>query len=421
MLAYHRMVGVTNPLLARGVVLEGDFQSIVLVTVDWLGVAGRTYRHFQAILAGAVGTTPERVIVHAVHQHDAPWADADTDQLLSELGLPSYFLGIDAVECLANNLSLSIELARANAIDITQVGTGVADVEKVASARRVMGDDGRVVYGRMSSCTDAIGQLAPEGLIDPKFRLVSLWHNDQPVVGMAYYACHPQSYYRTAMADADFVGLARQRADLETGVPHLYFTGFAGNVAAGKWNDGSRAARAQLVDRLAAAYRSAWDNTQRVALSDADVNWKCVDAVLPLCVEAADRAALESVSHDANASVADRTGAVRCITLNHDLEIAPTQGLCRLTLGPADIVFGPAELFIEYQLFAQSLRPDGFVAMAGYCDQRYGYIGTAVTRREGGYESWPHVNRVADETEQVLHDALRELVVGGDAGVLGDG
>jgi hypothetical protein len=46
----------------------------------------------------------------------------------------------------------------------------------------------------------------------------------------------------------------------------------------------------------------------------------------------------------------------------------------------------PGELFVEYELAAQAMRPDRFVAVAGYGDYTPGYIGTeapilrAVTR-----------------------------------------
>ena len=50
----------------------------------------------------------------------------------------------------------------------------------------------------------------------------------------------------------------------------------------------------------------------------------------------------------------------------------------------------PGELFVEYQLFAQRLRPDLFVAMAAYGDYSPGYIGTRIAYTQGGYETGPH-------------------------------
>ncbi len=69
----------------------------------------------------------------------------------------------------------------------------------------------------------------------------------------------------------------------------------------------------------------------------------------------------------------------------------------------------PGELFVEYQLFAQRLGPDLFVAMAAYGDYGPGYIGTRVAYPQGGYETGP-ASLVAPEVEDVLVPALRDLL-----------
>ena len=69
----------------------------------------------------------------------------------------------------------------------------------------------------------------------------------------------------------------------------------------------------------------------------------------------------------------------------------------------------PGELFVEYQLYAQRLRPDLFVAMAAYGDYAPGYIGTRLAYTQGGYETGTP-SRVAPEVEDVLTTALRDLL-----------
>ena len=61
---------VVDPLTARGVVLMGAGKPIVLVSVDWIGIANEGQDEWKGALAAAVGTAPERVRVHTVHQHD---------------------------------------------------------------------------------------------------------------------------------------------------------------------------------------------------------------------------------------------------------------------------------------------------------------------------------------------------------------
>ena len=70
----------------------------------------------------------------------------------------------------------------------------------------------------------------------------------------------------------------------------------------------------------------------------------------------------------------------------------------------------PGELFVEYQLAAQAMRPDLFVAMAAYGECAPGYIGTAIAYDQGGYETQPSSSKVSPQVEGVLLDGLRRLL-----------
>ena len=84
---------------------------------------------------------------------------------------------------------------------------------------------------------------------------------------MTYYATHPQSYYGQGAVNWDFVGMAREmRAAALPGVTHIHFDGASGNVAAGKYNDGSPENRRLLAERLADGMKRAWDATVREPL-----------------------------------------------------------------------------------------------------------------------------------------------------------
>src|SRR5690349_11033579 len=67
---------IDGPLTARGVVLvPAGEQPVVLVALDWVGVGNDGQDAFKEAIAAAAGTTPERVAIHALHQHDAPGCD----------------------------------------------------------------------------------------------------------------------------------------------------------------------------------------------------------------------------------------------------------------------------------------------------------------------------------------------------------
>ena len=55
-------------LRARGIVILGAGQPIVLCSVDWIGIANEGQDAFRQALAEAAGTIPERVTVHTVHR-----------------------------------------------------------------------------------------------------------------------------------------------------------------------------------------------------------------------------------------------------------------------------------------------------------------------------------------------------------------
>src|SRR5256885_1242472 len=88
MMAYDH---VTNKwdlgLRARGVVLLGAGQPIVLCAVDWIGIANEGNDAFRGALARAAGTSSNRVAVHTLHQHDAPDCDFSAERILNDAGM----------------------------------------------------------------------------------------------------------------------------------------------------------------------------------------------------------------------------------------------------------------------------------------------------------------------------------------------
>src|SRR3954466_8082541 len=62
-------------LRARGIVLLGAGEPIVLCAVDWIGIANEGHDAFCNAIARAAKTPPRRVAVHSLHQHDAPDCD----------------------------------------------------------------------------------------------------------------------------------------------------------------------------------------------------------------------------------------------------------------------------------------------------------------------------------------------------------
>jgi hypothetical protein len=295
--------------------------------------------------------------------------------------------------------------ALARTAPFTHVGVGQARVEQVASNRRILGDDGKVKFTRTSATRDPKVRDEPEGLIDPWLKTLSFWNGGQALAALHYYATHPMSYYGDGRVSADFCGLARQkRQEEDAKVFQVYFTGCAGNVTAGKYNDGARENRPVLRDRVYEAMKAAWKTTERHALDRWE--WRTEPVKLPPRGE-------RNFSEEESRKVLENAKETKARRNNAAFQFAwlkrierPIELTC-LDLGKALVLHLPGEPFVEYQLKAQELRKDVFVCVAGYGDGGPGYIPTAKAYLEGGYE--PTV-ALAGSSEELLHKAMAKLL-----------
>lgn len=406
--AYVPARSIEDPLSARGIVLLGAGAPIVLCSVDFIGIANEGHDYWRAELAKAAGTTPDRVTVHTLHQHDAPRWDLATERYMKSVGLGGKWISEEFGKAVVARTAAAIREALPRARKVTHIGLGRANVEKVASNRRVLGPDGKVRYGRMSACRIPEAIAAPEGTVDPAMRLIAFWSGDRPVASLTWYATHPQSYYGKGDVTAEYVGLARAVREKELpGAAHIHFNGASGNVAAGKYNDGSPAMRPVLRDRIATGMRAAWTAQRKIAIPAA-IEWRTAMVDLPLGKHVV-RESLDRALRDGSKKEIERLNAANALALLDRHAKARTQLSC-LRLGDAYVLFMPGELFVEYQLESQKMRPSGFVAMAAYGDYGPGYIGTAISYGQGGYEVGPGASRVAPEVETVLMNGMRLLL-----------
>ncbi|MFO0950146.1 MAG: hypothetical protein U0835_03145 [Isosphaeraceae bacterium] len=408
-MAYDPTKEVVHPLSCKGVVLIGEGKPVVLCAVDWIGIGNDGQVEFREALASAADTEPDRVSVHTLHQHDAPRCDFSTDRLLAAYGINREVFNAAFDRDVIARAADAVKAAVAKARPITHLGLGEAEVEKVASNRRVLGPDGKVEFVRYTACADPKIRDKPVGTIDPMLKMISFWDGDTPVVALTYYATHPQSYYRTGGANPDFPGIARDQRQKATGLPHVHFDGAGGNVGAGKWNDGSHANRQVLANRVADGMERALKATRKTPISAADLGWDIVPVRLPVSSHL-DEKRLLAVLENAKSPVKTRFAAANELVWLRRCLAGDTIDVTCLRLGTARVLHLPGELFVEYQLNAQKLRPDAFVAMAAYGDYGPGYIGTEIAYSQGGYETGPTASLVAPSVEHVLMDAIRRLL-----------
>jgi hypothetical protein len=408
-LAYVPVKAHDVPLSCRGVVLIGKGDPIVLCAVDWIGIGSGGQREFKEGLAHAAGTTPDRVAVHALHQHDAPRCNFSADAMLEPYGLSGAAFDVDHARKVIRDAGEAIRSSLRHAVPATHYGIGRGIIEKVASNRRIMGPDGKVLYNRSSATRIPKIRAFPAGTIDPELKMLSFWNEERCLAAVTWYATHPQSYYRTGLPTPDFPGLARNARQAATGVPHIHFNGAGGNIAAGKWNDGARKNRQILADRVAAGMTRALESTDKHPLAAKDIDWAVQPVLLPPSSHL-DADKLKATLADEKARKYSRmVAAIKLDWLQRCERKVPIEITC-LKVGRARVLHMPGELFVEYQLNAQRLRPELFVAMAAYGDYAAGYIGTEIAYGQGGYEMTPGRPKTSPQAEGVLMSAVKELL-----------
>ena len=396
---------VLDPLYAKGFVLRGAGEPIVVVALDWCQCNNDSYDRWREVLADAAHTSPRRVMLATVHQHDAPICDLTAQGLLDQYGLRGWNCDLAFHERAVQRTAAALREALKSSRRVTHYGIGQAKVERVASNRRVVRPDGRVTWDRSSASGDIFE--APEGEIDPWLKSISLWDGADPVLVWCCYGVHPMSRYGKGEVSADFPGLARARRQTEDAkVFQIYFTGCGGDTTAGKYNTGLPENRPVLADRLYRAMLEAWQKTQRQPLKRVD--YRVAELYLPARTTGPfSREAMQTTLANTNATRWRRVEAALGLSWRGRVDRGQPIDVPCLDLGGGAVLFSilPAESFIGYQLAAQRLRPESFVMVAGFGDGAPGYIPTDQCWKDGYQDEYCWVPPL---TEAAILDALRQ-------------
>jgi len=268
--------------------------------------------------------------------------------------------------------------------------------------------DGLVKFDRYSrSGGDPFHSTAPDGEIDPFLKTVSFWNEDKAIVSLHAYATHPMSYYGQGGVSADFVGMARrqfQRKHPRT--QQIYVSGCSGDVTAGKYNDGAKATRAILAERIMEAMALSSQQTKKIAVE----RFAFRHAELAIPFHRGDefrRDQMEETLRDGDAKIGDRILAAMGLSSLDRVERGQQIDLPCLDLGPAQIVLFPGEAFVGYQLMAQQMTPQRFVMSIGYGECWPGYIPTKQAFDEGFGHGWRWADR---GSEAAIRQALTEVL-----------
>lgn len=397
---------VDDPLEAIGYVLTGAGKPIVVCVVDWTGLLNNAHIQWKQALADGAGTSIDRVTVHCVHQHNAPFACVDAEQIILDQGDLPHIVELDFFNRCLDAGRTAVAGAMQQTVAVTHIAHGEAQVEKVAGNRRIVGLDGKVASQRGSSSKDPRHHELPEGVIDPMLKTVAFYHQSQKLVASHYYACHPMSYYGDGRVSADFCGLARkQRQQQEPDCTHLYFNGCGGNIGAGKYNDGSRQMRPILTQRMLTGIEQSEQRLDPQPIQS--ISWETHDILPPSDARFDEAQIMKQISDRTQRVVSRNRPSYTVGWLRRAANRIPIT-LSSLHLNNVSMLHLPSECFVEYQLAAQAGRPDRFVACAAYGDGGPWYIPTADAYPQGGYAV--SVAWCAPDIDRILTTGIRTLL-----------
>jgi hypothetical protein len=401
--------GVRDPIYARGMILDDGRTRVVLCAVEFCAIDDTAHRQAVQALSRGAGISSRNVALHTVHQHDVPYVHLDAEPLLKKHGIGQ----LDEIwwASIVKKLGQAAEVASKRMRCVTAVGVGETRIVGGASNRRLVGSNGKVLAMRHSMSTDPKLQAWPVGLIDPLLRAITLWNGQKLVASLSYYATHPQSAYGRGLVSADAIGEAlRLTRERFPSAQHIYFSGCGANITFGKYATKNLEGNIRLFGgRIASGIARAIHNSEKQRVKPGPMRWRALSVKLPFRLRPR-RADLKERLRNHETWLGQRVLAAWALVSSARAREVSRVMVQSLKLGPAWVVHLPSEVFVEYQLYAQALRPEEFVAVAAYGDGKMFYLPTKEAFRQGGYETGEYACCTTPSIEPLLKEMITRLL-----------
>ena len=397
-LAYVINKGVDSPIYVSGIILDDGKTRAVWVSCDYLYICGEIHVLWTDEIARHAGVPRENVFLHSVHLHDtmfmAPGYNPKEGEDSRMVVNPEY--------CEKSLKDVSEAIAKAVAGPWQPVGkllTAETRIGGLASSRRIHDETGRM-RPRLSGVQPPDVQALTVGNIDPILRTVCFENTEgQRVVALHFYATHPMGAY-LPMVSTNVPGRAlRLVKENEPSVArNIYFSGCGADIAFGKYN---LTGDLQSIERLGKRLGEGMlQNLRR--LEEQPIGSLVVKRV------AFDVPFLDSIPPASECP--DQRAPERRYFLE-TIDLWRKSSVARMSIGPRVhfLSFEPGEIFVDYQLYAQSLIPEHFLATAAFGNGVYLYIPTrAAIEENAGYETSSGECLVKPEIDEAIRNAIRQ-------------
>lgn len=378
--------GIVDDLYSRALVVSQGDTYVALVVTDLIGVPVQDMERMRQQVALRTGIPSSHVLLAATHSHTGPVTQSR----------PGFHRDDDYMRTWARLTAGAVELAFRNRVDVT-VGVGKGRLPGVAFNRRFRMRNGYVHTNPGVGNPDVV----EAGPTDPEVVVVRFDGPDGLPIGVvSHFACHCDTVGGNRFS-ADWVGVAVQRLrELLMPAPPLgkplgvvIVNGPCGDINHINVGDPGRRHRwpnptqeigigvAAETARVAAGLRTVAVTGVAAKSGELTLQLIPVDEFLAQSRRAIEDPRVGSMEKRRAQANLDLTESLR-----RDEERVKAQVLC-LRIGPAIIATAPGELFCELGLAFKQAFPENFPMVANLANGYLGYIPTARTYEEGGYEN----------------------------------
>lgn len=405
-----------------------DGLRVVLCGVDTLALQAPEVTALRERVAAATGAALDGVVIGASHTHHAPAGDRSLFRTLVGDG----------------------ETEAANAAYVEQLHDAV--VEACVRACEAL-EPARVRWGA-GAAEVGVNRRPPATVVDRSVTaLQAVRPDDSAIATVVSHGCHPIALGEGVLAySPDYAGPLRQTVRDWTGGECVFLQGAAGNVSPLLGGDEEGRAPLRIGRRLAlealhaladapawptrivpAAMRTATDPRLFLAEPVADdapvLAAAATEIELPLR-EPPDAQALAARLAECRARLSAEGEDTRLIAfevaslervrvlLEQGAPAVTRQSLSAVRIGDGAIVTGPGEIFAETSLAVKERSPAATTLYAGYANGCLGYLPSAASYAQGGYEvessHWAYGLPAppAPEGERILVEASVDLLRG---------
>ena len=403
----HPSNAIHDPLHARALVLESEGSRFCLVCCDLIGLTIAYALQVRDAIAGALGTTADRVIVACAHNHSGP-----------------YTIGLDFPErvdrAYMGELAHKLEDASRAAVSALQparLGVGRGEETSISQYRRLWTRDGRIVMNWEEFDPRDIAGPAADG--DPDLGVVRIVSAEGTPIAVLYnHACHPNSLPGDDLTiTSDFPGYASAMIEEQLGGVALFTNGAQGSVDIEGWVDRNLYGVERRGRALAGAVLGVCCQIEplpepiiRAARQVVSLPYRKVPAeTVAWARQVANRTGAESVT--LRDGIPDEWKAANVLHLAGLSEPGIELEMIGLRLGGAVFFTIPGELFTEIGLRIKGLSQPLQLHVIGLANGYVGYIPNAQSSAEGGYATDVATGAYyAENAEDLIRDGAAALL-----------